>query len=485
MASAKQARGSGHNILWFTTDHQIYHQLLTRYRHLCPLPNAERICREGIRFRQAYTSCPLCSPARASMMTGVYPHRHGIRQNVPAGGRGFRPGQRFFHEPLLEAGYRVGFFGKWHCGDDRLPQDLGCEGWSASGYGHPYGSDAYRSYLGRIGAPFPTTVRCDWSKDDPEAVGLSHPLGNTWGPFSSSGVLEGPEEVHEAHFVAHLAEQWLDEAAHDPQPFLLRVDVWGPHQPYHSAGEVAGAVPPEAVEPYPSFDRSLEGLPRCYALADARVGPQRPPGDWTWWRRPVARALEQTMVVDRALGRLLDALDRLAIADRTLVIVTSDHGDLLASHGGLFNKDAIMVEETLRVPLLMRWPGRIPEGATSDALVSNLDLPATVLAAAGRDAPGGYDGRDLLPVATGAASTIRDALLIQSFGCFGPDHDQRALRWRNLAYILHHGEGEELYDLEADPFQVRNLAGQDDRTKWMRARLFATMSDHEDAFENE
>ncbi len=468
------------NILWFTTDHQIYHQLLSCYGHLVELPNIRRLCREGAWFHRAYTCCPLCSPARASMLTGVYPHRHGVRLNIPKGAPGFRPDQDFFHEPLRAAGYRLGYFGKWHCGDDRLPQDLGFEGWSLPGYGHPYGSGQYKEYLDDVGGAFPATVRCDWCKDDPAAGGRRYELGNTWGPFSSAGVLDGPEAVHEAHFVTRLARNWLSEVGRNPEPFLLKVDVWGPHQPYHSAGDVAGRIPPEAVEEYPSFRRSLTGLPHCYQLAADRVGPHCPTGDWDWWRQPVARALEQTMLVDRALGALLTDLDRLGLTDDTLVIVGSDHGDLLAAHGGLFNKDAVMVEETLRIPLFMRWPGRIRSGRVTDALVSNLDIPATILAAAGVGVPEHYDGKDLLPLADGTASAVRQDLLIQSFGCFGPDHNQRTLRWKNLAYTLHHGEGEELYDLANDPFQMQNLAGQDERTETMRTRLYDCMRAHDD-----
>jgi len=204
------------NIVWLLTDHHIFKHHRDLPGPSPEIPVYDRICREGVEFRQANAVCPLCQPARASLLTGQYPHRHGMVMNDGHCGsrHDFDPDTRLFSTPLREAGYRVGYFGKWHCGDQRLAADYGFEGWSLPDYGHPYAAPEYATYLEELGLPF-ATVDVEHHMNKPEFRTKGVPLKNEE-PFRlmpAGGVLTTPLETHEAYFVNHMASRWIERAA--------------------------------------------------------------------------------------------------------------------------------------------------------------------------------------------------------------------------------------------------------------------------------
>ncbi|NIA15084.1 MAG: sulfatase-like hydrolase/transferase [Nitrospiraceae bacterium] len=476
------------NIVWLLTDHQIFSHHITRPGPRPVIPTFERLATEGVAFSQAYAVCPLCTPARASMLTGVYPHRHEmVANNGELGSRlDFEPDQRLFSHYLREAGYRVGYFGKWHTGDRRGIQDYGFEGWSVLGYGYPYCTDKYREYLEELSLPVPS-VRLEWtmreadfsfkSVDLTQRSGIGHLMG-------SCGVLTSPIETHEAFFVTHLANKWLEQVARHSDPFCLRVDVWGPHHPYYVAEPFAGSVDAAAIPEYPNYAVDLEARPAHHREFLQGFDDDRLPGSWDEWRPILARCYEHATLVDAALGRVLDTLDRLDLADDTLVIYTTDHGDIIGSNGGGWDKGWLMVEETMRIPLALRWPGRIPPGGVSDALVTNMDLVPTVLDAAGAHTPEPTDGRSLLGLAKMPERTPwPDDLMCEHHGHYGRHCFQRMLRWGPYKYVAHLGDRHELYDLERDPFELRNCIDEPGMTSVsneMRVRLRCWMDTFDD-----
>ena len=451
------------NIVWLLTDH---HAFAHHYRLPGPgpaLPVYERVASEGVSFSRAYAVCPLCTPARASMLTGVYPHRHEmVMNNGDCGSRlDFEPETRLFSHYLREAGYRCGYFGKWHVGDNVGPEAFGFEGFSMLGYGHPYWTDDYAAYLDEQGLP-QATVDVEWHFSDPARTGRGIRLKDepNWGQrMECCGTLTTPVETHEAWFVAHRAAQWLEHVSRDGDPFCLRVDVWGPHQPYWVAAPYANSVAPRSIPEYPSFAATLEDRPEShqkFAEWRRRHGTAH---TWEDWQPIVARCYEHATQVDAAFGQVLDALDRLGLADDTLVFYTADHGDAIGSHGGVFDKDSLMVEETERIPLAVRWPGHAPAGAVSPGLVTHMDLVPTLLEAAGADAPSPMDGRSLLRLVQQPTDTPwPDDILCQHHGhghpCF-----QRLVRWRHYKYVAHLDDLDELYDLEHDPCELHNRIG--------------------------
>ncbi|MBA2482204.1 MAG: sulfatase-like hydrolase/transferase [Planctomycetes bacterium] len=472
------------NIVWMIADHYALAQF-RRYASVFGLttPASDRIATAGVRFDAAYSICPLCTPARGSMVTGQYPHRHGMTNNDGTHGslREFGDAVEVFNRPLQRAGYRTGYFGKWHCGDRRLPRDFGFEGWSLPSYGYPYTAPEYRAYLDERGLPDPE-VDIEWSSDRCEtSLGriqlMKEP--NAFHRIETAGVLVSPLETHESHFVTHLANRWIEKRAAAGDRFCARVDVWGPHHPYWVAKPFAGMVPPGALSEYPTFSHDLADRPRhqqdfrtaYHAMAKTRT--------WAQWQPPLARCLEHVSLVEHALATVLDTLDRVGVSDNTLVILTADHGDLLSTNGGLVDKAWFMVEETMRIPMAMRWPGTFPEGRTSSALVSNMDVVPTVLAAAGCPLAADLDGRDLLPLARADEGVSwPDDLVCESHGHYGKLVIQRMLRHGIHKYVAHLDDTDELYDLSSDPVESTNRIDDPLLAQVlveMRTRLLANM----------
>lgn len=448
------------NILLIITDHQAF------YHHDRPgefeyvWPNLARLAAEGVSFGRAYSICPLCTPARASMMTGLYPSRHGLIRNTDGGGKpDFASGQLLYSHYLSQAGYRNAYVGKWHCGRTRLPLDYGIEGWSLPDYGIVYTCDAYKGYS-TAGGMGEARARIEHSLDHPEWSGqtltLHHP--SPWHFMNCSGVLEGPPEAHEEQFVAQLAVDKLKTLAEGSQPWSLVASFWGPHQPYFPSEPFASMVDPARIPEYPSFRDDLSGRPLRHLLhRDFHHPGAWQLRDWSAWQQILARAYGQGFQADAAVGQVLDALDECDAAENTIVIWCSDHGDALASHGGLWDKASTFTEEVARIPLAVRWPARFARGRSSDQLVSNMDVTATMLAAAGVSVPKTMDSRSLLPLCEdNTAVDWPDELICEHHG-HGEDILQRIVMHDRFKYVAAMYDGDELYDLQEDPYELHNL----------------------------
>lgn len=418
-----------------------------------------RMAREGTRFVQARTVLPVCSPARAPMLTGVYPHRHGLTENDGRfGGRAELDRDAWLvHHPLTEAGYRCAWFGKWHLDQQRSAQAYGFEGFSLPGYGYPYSSPAYRDYLDRAGITTPV-ARVEMPGESGRQIGSKIALVemDDWFDFEA-GVsrLDGPAEAHEAYFVASLASDWI--RAIGDEPFFLRVDPWGPHPPYLLAPPYCAAIDQidgqadlplnvtMCLERRPAHHRSY----RDYWQNMLRLHREG-------WRCMGAAALAHAALVEAALATVLEALDESGVADDTIVIFTADHGDAVASNGGVANKGGLMVEETMRVPLLIRGLGFEP-GDVCDTLVSNMDIAPTILEFCGLSCGADMDGQSLVGIANGDTTSRRQGLLTEHYGL----HErvvQRAFYEDHWKLVAQQDGFQELYNLETDPYEMNNLA---------------------------
>ncbi|BCM94207.1 choline-sulfatase [Abditibacteriota bacterium] len=452
------------NIVWLNADHYAFHPHFSLNRDLINTPAFDRLGREGVVFDNAYTICPLCTPARASLATGQYPHRHGILNNEGAHGSrsAFKPDAPLIAYELQSRGYRAALFGKWHAVGEgpTTASDCGYEGWSPPNYGWVYGTAAYASYLSELGLEHPN-VNIEWHLKKPAMVG-KRPIRDTSQGLAlhpTCGVIEGPPETHESYFLAHLATRYLSERAQDGEPFCMRLDTWGPHQPYHVAPPFANTVDPAAIVPLPNFEQTWETRPlhQKHCLDGILQGTQT--HTWNDWAPIVARCYEHISLVDHAFGRVLNALDELGLSQNTLVFYSADHGDLLAAHGGGFDKGWLLVEETTRIPLVARGVGGA-RGARSQALVSNLDIVATIRDVTGAQPSNGAktDGETLTLLLQNPELSGRDALLIESHGHYGEKVVQRMVRWAGWKFVAHLGDRYELYDLKRDPYELENQA---------------------------
>ena len=404
-------------------------------------------------FTNARTALPVCSPARASMLTGLYPHVHGLTENDGRfGGReGLEPGDWMIHQPLKAAGYRCGWFGKWHVDNHRSARDYGFEGYSLPGYGYPYGSAEYRDYLKRRRLAEPL-ARIEIPGEARLAAGTQVQLcaEQNWYEFESgSAILSGSEEAHESAFLTDLACNWLSGLG--DKPFFLRIDTWGPHPPYLVSPVFARLFEERELSLPENFFHTLESRPQHHR------------DYWTYWRDTLQldesawrlmyrRALQHCVQVESSLCALLDHID----PDHTLVIFNSDHGDAVASNGAVANKGGLMSEATMSIPLMLAGPG-IPGGETREHHVSSLDVPATIVDLCAIGQGDRFQRRSLLGPIASPRQFLSRGFMAEHYGL----HEniiQRAWYQDDWKLVLQPDGFRELYHLADDPGEMRNLA---------------------------
>jgi len=456
------------NILLIHSDQHRFDCLGVNGHPIVRTPRLDRLAAEGVNFSHAFTPIPLCVPARASMLTGQWPHEHQAIANFDTEApRPFSQDLPTFSQLLRDAGWWLGYVGKWHVHREKDARD--------------YGFNAYT----------PLSAYNAWRK----AQGLPpRPRTNRW--FGEIDPHITPEQSRLA-WGADQAIRWLEERSRADAPFFIRWDPAEPHLPNVVPEPFASMYPPETVPPWPSFPDPLVGKP--YIQAQQRRTWKL--DGWTWdrWAPIVARYLGEISLMDAQIGRVLDALDRLGLAENTLVIYTADHGDLCGGHG-MIDKHFIMYDDVVRVPLIARRPGRIAPGATCDAFVSHaIDLASTFLEVAGLAAPDTFHGRSLVALMEvesegsgdpqeGSPKPWREDIFSayhgNQFGLFS----QRMVRDRRWKYVWNATAEDELYDLGADPGEVTNrardaaCAGELAR---LRTRLVAWMEETNDPLLNQ
>jgi arylsulfatase A-like enzyme len=263
-------------------------------------------------------------------------------------------------------------------------------------------------------------------------------------------------------YVGARAVEWL-RAYDRPEPFCLWVGFGGPHEPWDAPGAYATMFDPAAV-PHPLPPEAPEQIgawvpayarERMLAGRDERLTAEV-------CRRILANYGGKIALVDHWIGRILDELDARSLADNTLVVFWSDHGEMGGDHRRIYK--SVFYESSVRVPLILRWPARLPAGRIVDSLVEQIDLSATIAAAAGADPWPQSFGRSLLSAAGGQSATVRDAV-------FAELHRHVMVRTERHKYAVdEQGRGYLLYDLVDDPHEQRNLIGHPD-TRAVEAAL--------------
>ncbi len=434
-------------------------------------PAADRLGSEGVTFDHAFTTTPICAAARASLITGQRPGHHGILLNKESGsvsGRDFIGEHLTLAEALRERGYRSTLCGKWHVGTELSPADCGFEGVFFPGYGYPSGHPHYREYLSELGTSF--SLRDEFYARRPD--GSEGPL--------LAAVQEGPEEASVPHYLAEMALAAIRRAAADGEPFLVRCDFWGPHAPYIIPERYARMYDPESIPPWPNFEDDLSQKPGIQRAVQEYWGVQ----DFTWkeWSRLVAFCYGYSTLIDDQVARLLGALEEEGLTADTSVFYTSDHGGMVGSHG-LADKGPHLYDEICRIPLMARVPG-CSAPRRSDAVCYNMDLMPTILELAGCEIPENLDARSLVPLLRGESNSAHDTdVAFVEFHGHQVPYSQRMVRTTAAKYVLNAPEEDELYDLAADPGEVRNLAADParrDLLSEMRSLMRETLAANND-----
>ena len=390
-------------------------------------PNIDALAQTGVRFSRAYTACPVCTPARAALFSGIYAHTAGAWTNNVALGEGIKTmGQRF-----RDAGYRTAFVGKWHLD----AHDYFGTGVCPDGWNDEFWYDGKR-YLDELTEDEITLWR--QGLDSPESL-REHDIRAefTW-----------------AHRISNRAIEFLNRRS--SEPFLLVVSYDEPHHPY--------TCPPEYVERF--LDYRYPVGPGAFDDLSSKPAHQR---EWsaTCGQPLVDGTLNHPLYfgcnafVDREIGRVIDATHAKDPRDSTYLIYTSDHGDMMGAHG-IVGKGPVGYEEITHIPLLVEQPAGVGAGTVSDTLVSHVDLLPTMLELAGLAVPPILEGESVVPQLRGDENPEKGVVFEfnryeiehDSWGGYQPLRAVAAGRYKLVINLLH---TDELYDLEADPAEVRNL----------------------------
>lgn len=423
-------------------------------------PNLDRLGNEGARFRCAYSSTPTCTPARACLLTGMSPWNHGML------GYG-RVAQKYPVElprMMKEAGYFTAAVGKLHYTPQRNYHgyDLALLDESGRAESIDFRSD-YRAWF-YTEAP----------NLNPDATGVG------WNDYKGKAYVL-PERLHPTRWTADVATHFLENYQR-PEPFFLKVSFARPHSPYD---------PPQRW-----MDRFRDGVPEPHVAPWAERYAERNSARDDIWHGRVSEAETRTArqayhgsvgFVDEQIGRILEALEKRGLLEETLILYTSDHGDMTGDHH-LWRK-SYAYEPSARVPMMIRWPkGMIgaKRGQVRMEPTELRDIPGTILAAGGAKLPVPIDGRSLVECVGQDGKGWREWIDLEHDVCYDKANHWSALTNGREKYIYHARDGEEmLFDLTADPHEMKNLAGDaahSAKLREWRGRMLRHLEPRGDAF---
>ena len=493
------------NILFVLTDQQRQDSMACYGNDWITTPNLNSIAERSFVFENAYVTQPVCTPSRASIMTGLYPHAVGLhRNNIPL------PADCPTIAERISEDYYTGYFGKWHLGDDMIRQH-GFDEWVSVEDFHRVRATK-REYR-NVEANYNDHLR----KHGVEPPGMSRSYEN-W--FATANLTE---EQTQAYFLGDSAADFIrnhPDSEHSGQPFMLYVSFFEPHPPY--TGPLNDLYSPDDIDVGPAFlkrpdDSSLLNRLRAdYYMA----GNLNPLGiddyhDLTaedGWKRLRAQYFANVTLVDRQVGKMLDALEATGQLDNTIIVFTSEHGEMAGDHGMLEKRS--MYEEAAHVPLLIHIPGSVPDQAGEshriEGSISLVDLVPTLLDLSGTSddeqsasskllgdgfapTPSSVDpsrwqmqGKSLAPVINGEADLNDNDVFVQWNGMGDrnlgtPEINRMAsMHWRTVItpdrwkLNLCPADQCELYDLNSDPHEMNNLYDDPkhrDRIRDMAARI--------------
>jgi len=451
------------NVLLVTADQLRYDAVEPNAPGAPDTPHLARLAGEGVRFTRAFSHIPVCGPARQSLLCGRRPESFGGLWNAGGALRvaSLPPDAWTWSRALSDAGYRTAFLGKWGVHPTFDPTDYG--------YDTYIGESAYRAFRS---AAFPDVRFKNGFFGEPNPI---------------------PVEASSTHWLADRAVAEIRRLHEEGGPWHVALHFAEPHLPCRPSGEFAMMYDPAKMTPWPGFEETFERKPYIQRQQLYNWGIE----NFTWadWAPIVARYFGVVSQLDDAIGRVLQALDALGAAENTIVVFTSDHGDMCGSHR-MMDKHYILYDDVVRVPMAIRWPRAVPANAVCNRFVYNfLDLAPTLLELLELETDefteGTLHGRSLAPLLSNrpaeAAPWREDVVATYNGQQFGL-YTQRMIRTDRWKYVWNLTDVDELYDLETDPGELVNRIG-DERAagtaRELRLRLYETLRADGDGFDNE
>ncbi|MEW6210209.1 MAG: sulfatase [Acidobacteriota bacterium] len=425
-ASAENPRP---NIVFILVDDLRWDELGCAGHPFIKTPSIDRIAREGVLFRNAFVTTPLCSPSRASFLTGQYAHTHRITDNVDRSAASHR--LVTFPRLLHQSGYETAFIGKWHMGNDDTPRP---------------GFDRWVSFKGQG-----TYLDPDINEDGKSArvTGYTTDILNAYAVDFIRRPRNKPFLIYMAHKALHPEVVQNDDGSVD----LTQSERFIPAQRHRDL------YADKAIPRRPNADRAPAGKPAL----QRRIGNLPPLGPQTATRdRVILDRQRSLMAIDEGVGEIFKSLTETGQLDNTIIVFAGDNGYFYGEHG-LSVERRLAYEESIRMPLLVRYGRGIRAGLVRDELALNIDLAPTLLDMAGSPVPSNMQGRSLARLLKGERTRWRNSFLIEYYSdkVFPRIANMgykaaRNRRWKYIRYLELEGM-DELYDLRADPYEMRNL----------------------------
>ncbi|MFP4054351.1 MAG: sulfatase [Phycisphaerae bacterium] len=392
------------NLLFLYTDEQRFDTLACYGNEKIPMPNLNRFAESATVFEKTYVTQPVCTPSRGTLLTGLYPHTHTcVQNNIPL------PRKIPCLPEMLPEGYVCAHHGKWHLGDEIYAQHGFPEWVGTEDTYHRFYSEEHDEYADR-------SSYHHWLKSkgvEPWPINSSHADADVArNRFFRNQIHQFPEEHCRPTYLAETACHFL--RGHMDTPFALYVNFLEPHMPFHSCRDdqvnFAEVDLPENAMEMPDEGTPLRLRMNAEKYRRGGYGDQDRLATEEDWRDLIARYWGMCSLVDTAVGRILDTLDRTGLSDNTIVVFTSDHGDMMSSHN-LMGK-GVMYEESTRVPLLIRTPGQTAAQRVTFP-VSHVDLVPTLLDLMGQPQPDHLEGDSLREAMEGDGEACKRDVFVE------------------------------------------------------------------------
>ena len=467
----------GNNILFLMTDQQRIDTLGCYGNTSGHTPNLDALAARGTVFERAYTPTAICTPARASLLTGQHPFEHGLLSNYEwnSGHREELPdGTPTFADQLIKQGYRLGHVGKWHVGRHRGPDYYGFEGEHLAGALNTFDHPGYVSWLEEKGFP---------------GFRIVDPVYTTQRDGTQGHLIAGvTDQPTEATFEAWLADQTIEKlrefaVARDGstavEPFFLSCHIFGPHLPYLIPRHWYDLVDPAGIELPGSFAETFNGKPMVQQTYAEYWSTES--FSTEEWKKLTAVYWGYVSMIDHEVGRIMAAVEELGLADSTVTMFTADHGEFTGAHR-MNDKGPAMYEDIYRIPAILAAPGQAAH--RENKFISLQDFTATFIDIADGDS-GGIRGRSLMPATDGGLpEDWRTEMVCEFHGHHFP-YAQRMIRDVRCKYIANPEGIDEFYDLETDPDELNNAIDvpvYKETLKDLRLRLYKELINRGDRF---
>jgi N-acetylglucosamine-6-sulfatase len=416
------------NMVFILTDDQAWNILGKDGRYtFMKTPNIDRLAAEGVDFKNAFVTTSLCSPSRACLMTGCYAHTHGVFINSYGDPN---PNVPFLPKELQKAGYETAFIGKWHMKNGAQP---------------------------RMGFDY-------WLSFDGQGQYMNPPLNENGREFIKEGYM--------TDILTDYALQWLKRPK--AKPFCLFLWHKAVHAPFTPAPRDSAAFADAVIPEYKNWYEDMKDKPQwmrrgwyygvhnqVWKESKGKPVPDKiDPHPWDPKNPRWLNYLRAMLAVDKSTGEIRQCLEQLNVLDNTVLIFGSDNGFFLGSHQR--SDKRLMYEESLRIPLIIRYPKMIKQGTKNSEMVLNIDVAPTMIELAGGKIPGGMQGTSLVPLLKNKSAGWRTSFMYEYFQeAYAPGFvtvvGVRNKRYKYIESPNEKNDINELYDLETDPEEMNNL----------------------------